>query len=181
MSITEDYDWSDLESKVETRESNVLPRSGTARTAGGTRRGTRRSSKRLDDLKTSLGTQMFQAGAMISLGMPVTGTYICQEAETFPDAVIQLAKKHTEWIEALERVSDIGPGITIGRTVLGIFAAAGTDRYHRTNGESGFDPDKRALNFLGVTQAYYAVHKDEADATETGYTPAPHGIFTPVS
>jgi hypothetical protein len=124
---------------------------------------------------------MFQAGSMIALGLPVTGTYVCQQAEPFPEAIIQLARKRADWIDALEKIADIGPGITVGRTVLGIGAAMGADRYHRTNGESGFDPDKRAAQFLGVTAAYYAVYKEGENATETGFTPAPHPIFESVS
>jgi len=180
-STTEDFDWSDLDEKVEVRESNVMPRQGTSRTPSGARRGVRRGTKRLDTLRQNLETQMFQAGAMISLGMPVTGTYICQEADKFPGAVIDLAKKRAEWIDALEKVSDIGPGITVGRTVLGIAAAMGADRYHRSNGESGFNPDKRACQFLGVTAAYYAVYKEQDNAPSGIYTPAPHGDFQPIS
>lgn len=172
-------DWSDLESKAEVRESNVMPRTGTSRMTG-TRRA-RRGTKRIGELEKALSTQMFTAGGMISLGMPVTGTYICQQSETFPHAVIELAQKRADWIDALEKIADVAPGITIGRTVLGIAAAMGTDRYHRTNGESGFDPDKRACQFLGVTKAYYDVYKDgEFDDTE-GYSPPPVGVFEPVS
>jgi hypothetical protein len=174
-------DWSDLDEKVEVRDTNVLPRTGTRRTPTSARRGARRGTKRLEDLQRALSNQMFQAGGMISLGMPVTGTYICQEAERFPDAIIELARKRSDWVEALEKVADVGPGITIGRTVLGIAAAMGTDRYYRSNGQSGFNPDKRACQFLGVTAAYYDVHKDDVNATETAYTPPPHGVFQPVS
>lgn len=177
----DDYDWSDLEAKAEVRESNVLPRTGTSRAPTGTRRVSRRGTKRLEDLQKALSGQMFQAGGMIALGMPVTGTYICQEAERFPDAIIDLARKRTDWIDALEKVADVGPGITVGRTVLGIGAAMGADRYHRTNGESGFNPDKRACMLLGVTSAYYSVYKDEADATPSSFTPPPHGVFEPVN
>ena len=179
---SEDFDWSDLEDKAEVRESNVLPRTGTSRTSSGTRRGSsRRGTKRLEELQKSLSAQMFQAGGMIALGMPVTGTYICQESERFPDAIIDLARKRTDWIDALEKVADVGPGITIGRTVLGIGAAMGADRYHRTGGESGFNPDKRACMLLGVTSAYYSVYKDEVDATPSTFTPPPHGVFQPVN
>jgi hypothetical protein len=173
-------DWSDLEDKAEVRESNVMPRTGTSRTPTGARRASRRGTKRLEELQKTLSTQMFSAGAMIALGMPVTGTYITQQSETFPDAIIDLARKRTDWLDALEKIADVGPGITVGRTVLGIAAAMGTDRYHRSNGESGFDPDKRACQFLGVTAAYYSVYKEgEYDAAE-GYRPPP-ATFQPVS
>jgi hypothetical protein len=173
-------DWSDLEAKAEVRETNTMPRTGTSRTTTGARRASTRGTKRLAELEKSLSTQMFTAGGMIALGMPVTGTYICGESETFPNAIIELARQRTDWIDALEKIANVGPGITIGRTVLGIAAAMGTDRYHRTNGESGFDPDKRACQFLGVTKAYYDVYKEgEFDASE-GYRPPP-GSFQPVS
>lgn len=179
----EDFDWSDLETATpEVRESNVMPRTGTSRTPTGARRASRRGTKRLEDLQKSLSQQMFQAGGMIALGMPVTGTYICQESERFPDAIIELARTRSDWVEALEKVANVGPGITIGRTVLGIGAAMGADRYHRTGGESGFSPDKRACQFLGVSAAYYNVYKDELNATESPtFTPPPHGVFQPVA
>lgn len=182
MTATADYDWSDLEEKTEVRDSNVMPRTGTARTPSGTRRASRRGTKKLEDLQKALSTQMFQAGGMIALGMPVTGTYICQEAERFPDAIIELARSRADWIDALEKVANVGPGITVGRTVLGIAAAMGTDRYHRTDGQSGFNPDKRAAQFLGVTAAYYSVYNEDRDRNgdSSAFTPPPHGVFTPV-
>jgi hypothetical protein len=176
-----DYDWSDLEDKAEVRDSNVMPRTGTARTPGGARRASRRGSKKLEDLQKSLSAQMFQAGGMIALGMPVTGTYICQEAERFPDAIIELARKRSDWIDALEKIADIGPGITAGRTILGIAAAMGADRYHRTEGKSGFNPGKRAAQFLGVTAAYYDVYKEGDNASAPAFAPPPHSSFVPVS
>lgn len=179
----EEFDWSDLEAATpEVRESNVMPRTGTSRTPTGARRASRRGSKRLEDLQRALSVQMFQAGGMIALGMPVTGTYICEESARFPDAIIELARSRSEWVDALEKVANVGPGITIGRTVLGIGAAMGADRYHRTGGQSGFNPEKRAAQFLGVTSAYYKVYKDELNASENPtFTPPPHGAFVPVT
>lgn len=174
-------DWSDLDTTPpEVRDTNVMPRTGTSRTPTGTRTRARRGTKRLEELQKQLSNQMFQAGGMISLGMPVTGTYVCQQAEVFPDAVIDLARTRSDWIDALEKVANVGPGITIGRTVLGIAAAMGADRYHRTNGESGFDPDKRAAQFLGVSAAYYAVYREGEHANQSNFQPPPHGVFQPV-
>lgn len=182
--ITQDYDWSDLEEKVEVRDSNVMPRdagTGTSRTQTGTRRRTNRRSAKLEQLRTALSGQMFQAGSMIGLGLPVTGYYIASESDNFSTAIIQLASKRAEWIDALEKVADIAPGITVGRTVLGVAAAMGTDRYHRSGGESGLDPDKRAAQFLGVTAAYYAVYKEQDASAGVTYAPAPHSAYNPVS
>lgn len=182
---TEDYDWSDLDetSKVEFRDTNTMPRqTGTSRTPAGTRRSSSRLTKRLDILQKQLSGQVFQAGSMIGLGLPVTGYYIAQESSNFTEAIVTLARKRTEWIEALEHVADIAPGITIGRTVLGIGASLGVDRYHRTDGKSGFSPDKRACAFLGVTAAYYAVHGEENNASsQAGVYQEPPTVFQPVS
>ena len=177
-----DFNWDTVE--ADPAESNVMPKApGTARTtAGATRRG-RTGVKRLSLLKEALASQMFQAGAMIGFGFPVTGYYIAQESEQFSSAIVDLAGKKAEWIEALENVAKIGPGLIVGRTVLGIGCALGTDRYHRTNGESGISPDKRAAMLLGVAAAYYEVYKDElSDAPASdGFVPPPHGTFVPVS
>lgn len=182
--ITQDYDWSDLEDKVEVRDTNVMPRdagTGTGRTPTGARRRSSRKSAKLDQLQTALSGQMFQAGSMIGLGLPVTGYYVAQESHNFSTAIVQLASKRAEWIDALEKVADIAPGITVGRTVLGIAASMGADRYHRTGGESGLDPDKRAAQFLGVTAAYYAVYKEQDASAGVTYAPAPHAAYQPVT
>lgn len=181
--MSADTDWESLipDEEVTPRETNVIHRQGTSRT-GTTRR--RTSSKRMTTLQDALSKEMFQAGAMIGFGLPVTGYYIAQEADNFTEAIIKLASKKAEWIDALEHISDIGPGITVGRTVLGIGAALGTDRFYRTNGQSGLDPDKQACAFLGVMNAYYEVHSDEregSNASENGYVPPPHGAFVPVT
>lgn len=182
MTADTDFNWDSMSDEdVKPAESNVMPRTGTSRT-GSSRRG-RTPVKRLSVLKESLSKQMFEAGAMIGFGLPVTGYYIAQESSKFSEAIVDLAGKKAEWIEALENVAKIGPGLVVGRTVLGIGCALGTDRYHRTNGESGISPDKRPAMLLGVAAAYYEVYKDELNASpeSNGFVPPPHGTFVPVS
>ena len=183
--IPPEYDW-DAElsgAKPEMRDTNTMPRTGTgtARTPTGARRGGVRATKRLDNLQTILSQQMFQAGAMIGVGLPVTGYYVASESDNFTRAIVTLARRKTEWIEALEHVADVMPGITIGRTVLGIACAMGTDRFHRSDGQSGMDPDKRAAMLLGVTAAYYEVYKEGNASTSGVYSPPPHPKFQPVA
>lgn len=177
-------DWSDLDTAdVKPADSDVMPRLGTTRSrqATGTGRGRTSKAKRLETLERQLSKQMFQAGAMVALGLPVTGTYICEQSEPFPEAIIHLASKRADWIEALEKVADIGPGITVGRTILGIGCAMGVDRYHRSGGESGISPDKRAAMFLGVASAYYKVYPEGQDAPTAGIVAEPPSVFQPVS
>lgn len=183
MTADTDFDFSDVAEESEAAESNVLPRTSRTRTSTGTGRrgGGRPATKRLNTLKENLSAQMFQMGMMTGMALPVTGYYLAQESDQFCDAMIKLASKKTEWIEALEQVANIGPGIIIGRTVLGTACALGVDRWHKTEGESGIHPDKRAAMFLGVSAAYHAVYDREEDAAAQTYVPPPGGTFVPVA
>lgn len=179
-------DWGEAETGAEFTGEQTLPRTGTSRTSTtGARRGRRVSDKRLKDLQEKLSGEMFTAGTMIGLGVPVTGYYVCQESDNFTNAVVALAAKNTTWVAALENLAMLGPGIAVGRTVLGIGAALAADRYYRTNGESGLNPERRSAMFLGVTAAYYAVHPPEGMSqngqSANGYRPPPYGGFSPVS
>lgn len=178
-------DWDSVASDSEFT-GNAMPRTSRAarpRTGGGRRV----SDKRLQALEEKLATEMFTAGTMIGLGVPVTGYYIGQESEHFCHAVVTLASKNSQWVAALENIAMVGPGIQVGRTVFGIGAALAADRYYRTRGESGLDPEKRSAMFLGVTAAYYAVHPPEGvtyaanGANGSRYQPPPNPNFDPLS
>jgi hypothetical protein len=184
--MTEDVNWGDIGSDNATSfDGNTMPKPGRSRTSAGAGGRTRRvSDKRLSALQEKLSAEMFQAGAMIGLGVPVTGYYICNESDNFTSAVVTLAARKTEWVAALENLASLGPGIVVGRTCLGIGASLAADRYYRTDGESGLDPERRAAMFLGVTSAYYAVHPPEGGFSaeqDTGYAPPPHAAYAPVS
>jgi len=133
-----------------------------------------RSQKKLEALQSRLSSEMFQAGTLIGFGVPTTGYYICQESNTFTAAVVQLAAKRPEWIEALEHIADIQPGLVIGRTVVGIGASLAVDRGRA-------DPEKSFMKFLGVYAAYQAVHNPDLEGVDVhGYQPPPSGQFVPV-
>lgn len=157
-------------------EAQETPVSASRGTRGGTR-GRRRSatSKKIDTLQKKLSSEMFQAGSLVGLGLPVTGYYVCQESDAFTKAVVQLALKRPEWVDALEHIANIGPGLIVGRTALGIGGAFAVDRKR-------VDPEKsKALKFLGVYAAWQAVNQPNS-VTEEGnaYVPPPAGKFVPV-
>src|SRR5579871_379268 len=141
---------------------------GTSTSGGGTTRRTSRLEKRLGVIQAKLSSEMFQAGAILGMGAPVTGYYVCQESGNFTEAVVALASKRPEWVDALEHIADIGPGITIGRTVLGMGAAFAVDRGRA-------DPEKQFMKFLGVYQAYQAVKGERKIGEESAshYVPPP--------
>lgn len=145
---------------------------GSAPPVTGRRRG-RPALKRLDTLQKRLSSEMFQAGAMVGFGLPVTGMYVCQESDAFTKAVVQLASSRVEWIEALEHIADIQPGLVVGRTVVGIGASIAVDRER-------IPPDRKFLQFLGVTSAYLKIQEHVDTEEGNAYQPPP-SKFVPVA
>lgn len=175
-SILEDagFDFSDITAdSVESASGPLTGSRGTARTGTGTRRRRSASSKKLETLQAKLSSEMFQAGAMIGMGLHVTGYYICSESDSFTKAVVQLAARRPEWIDALEHLADVQPGITVGRTVMGIGAAMAVDR-----GKA--NPEKNFMKFLGVYGAWKAVTDGAPEAEGSNYTPPPATSFVPI-
>lgn len=170
-------DFSDIDlDKVEAVPGPLTGSRGTNKPRGsGTRRISTAAQKKLDALQKRLSGEMFGGGALIGLGLPVTGYYICQESDGFTSAIVQLASKRPEWVEALEHLADIGPGITVGRTVLGMGAALAVDRGRA-------DPEKQAMKFLGVYAAWQAVQqgKERTAGASSNYAPPPAHPFQPV-
>src|SRR5262245_13983899 len=100
-------------------EAKSGPLSGSrSRTTTGTTRRRRASKNKLESLQVKLSQQMFMAGTMIGLGLPITGYYTCQESDRFTKAVVQLAAYRPEWVEALEHLAAIQPGLIVGRTAI---------------------------------------------------------------
>lgn len=174
-SILEDagFDFSDINEDTTEATSGPLTGSrGTTRTTGTRRR--RPAAKKLDNLQAKLSSEMFQAGALIGMGLHVTGYYICQESDNFTRAVVQLAAKRPEWIDALEHLADIQPGLIVGRTMFGIGASLAVDRGRA-------DPEKQFMKLLGVYSAWKAVENPTGDKVEgSSYSPPPAGAFVPL-
>lgn len=171
--LDEEFDFSEVEAGARADDTNVMP--STTRGASRGRPRGRRPVKRLETLQKKLSGEMFQAGTMIGMGLPTTGYYLAQESANLTQAIVDLAAHRAEWIDALEKVADIGPGITVGRIAIGTVAAIGVDR-------NRIDPDRALLGFLGVYQAYAATHDVEgsnAPGFAEGFSPPP-GTFHPV-
>lgn len=172
-------DFSDVSADVEAQAGPLRGSRGTNRAAGSRTTATRgtRLQKKLDALQTRLSQEMFMGGTMIGMGLHVTGYYICQESDTFTKAVVELASTRPEWVDALEHIANVGPGLIVGRTVLGMGAALAVDRGRA-------DPEKQFMKFLGVNAAWNAVKGDGkggASASANSYVPPPYGTFVPVS
>lgn len=176
-SVLEDagFDFSELDDAEVKTSSGPLSDSRSSRSTGtGSRRTRRPAAKKLDTLQKKLSSEMFQAGTILGLALPVTGYYACQESDQFTRAVVQLAAKRAEWVEALEHIADIQPGIVIGRTAVGLGAAIAVDRGRA-------DPEKSFMKFIGVHSAWEAVEGHAIESEEgSAYVPPP-AAFTPLS
>jgi hypothetical protein len=167
-----DFDKMGDETPVDTAPPGPLSGSRGSR-SGSPGRGRRPAAKRLEGLQKRLSSEMFQAGAMVGFGLPVTGYYVCQESNAFTKAVVQLASSRREWVEALEHIADIQPGIVIGRTVVGIGASIAVDR-------GRIEPDRKFLQFLGVTAAWMALKNPNLQTEEGNAYQPPPSSFAPV-
>lgn len=185
MTETSLDDFSDISPEnVEAQAGPLTGSRGTNRSAGTTRavRGSR-IQKKLDLLQVKLSKEMFMGGTVLGMGLPVTGYYICQESDGFTKAVVELASSRPEWVEALEHIADLGPGIAIGRTVLGMGAALAVDRTKEAAAKQE-RAERQFMRFLGVYAAYQAVNSEgERGVPQNGsrYSPPPFGTFVPVS
>lgn len=176
------FDWSSINMDDVEGESGPLKgsRSGT-RTPSGTRRRRKSSQNKLDALQVTLSQQMFMGGAMIGAAMPVTGYYTCQESDRFTKALVELASHRPEWVEALEHLADLQPGIIIGRTAVGLGAALSVDRSIIQARRGTGDPERpgelansQFMKFLGVYSAYMQTVDPGYKAEEgSAYRPPP--------
>lgn len=169
-------EWAEAFAEPEKTEAVPGPLTGSrgTRSTTGTRR-RRTGVKKLETLQKKLSQEMFQAGAMIGMGLNTTGLYICQESDAFTRAVIDLAATRPEWVDALENIANIQPGIVIGRTFIGIGASVAVDRGRA-------DPEKNVMKLLGVYSAWKKMQDNSYEMVEgSAYSPPPAGTFSPLS
>lgn len=172
-----DDDFADVEPEPEPEVKSSRAKAPATR-----RKAAARMPRRALSIRDALAKQMFTVGAMMGMGLPVTGYYVCQESDGFSDAIIRLAVKDGRYLDALEKITDIAPGVMIGRTVLGVGCAIGVDRWLRTDGERGIDPGKRAAMLLGVSAAWWEVTHGERDSPGPAAAASPpHAAFVPVT
>lgn len=186
MSVTDivpDLDFSELDDEGATpaaegpvtgsRSRGRGTSSATSSSSGTTSTPRRRgfTTKRLDALKSKLSGQMYTAGVLVGVPLPVTGIYTCQESARFSSAVVDLAASRPEWIEALEKLALLEPGLIVGRTAMGIGCALAVDRGRAK-------PDGRVAMFLGVTEAWMRLQEEDGDEGAS-YSPPP-SKFEPV-
>lgn len=152
--------------------------------AGTTRRAAGRSiDQRADRIQKSLDVQAFKFGAMISRVVPVTGTTIMKRSEKTSAALVTIARRKPEYLDALEKVAEFEHVMDLAEFVAAILAALAVD-FNQMN------PDGFAAKALGVTETYHELMDDgnieapvvqeEARVSGLQFGPGPLPTFQPI-
>ena len=130
--------------------------------------GTRRSSldKQLAQLADDFADNIRLVGMLVTPLLPVTGHVIATDADKTAQATIQLAKNNPKILLALQKASQIGPGVAFGRALLTIGVAVAVDTQRLA-------PDNQAAMMLGVTAVWQTIHgENTANAPSVPPPPA---------
>jgi hypothetical protein len=133
-----------------------------------------RSSQEISDALQQKADEFF---AVISIGLPVTGTYGVENSEKSIKALMAIAKRRPGLMKALMRVADGADGLDLGRTVLGLGVALQVDL-----GRIPADMlIARATGVTAVVEKYFA--DDTSPQNENVTTQVTHASprFTPIS
>lgn len=99
---------------------------------------------RLAELSKDVGSLLGFVGIMVSKPAPVTGVYIAEGAEEAGQEIVRLAKNSPVLLAALERASQVGPTVKLGKYAAGIVTALQVDTGRMA-------PDTMMARFTGVT------------------------------
>lgn len=101
-----------------------------------------RTTQEVSDALQQKADELF---AVISLGLPVTGTYGVENSDKAVKALMAIAKRRPKLLKALMRVADGADGMDLGRYVLGIGVALQVDM-------GRIQPDMLIARATGVTE-----------------------------
>lgn len=102
---------------------------------------------KLKRISADLAENVRLVGAVTSPALPVTGFIVLRDADQLASATVKLARNNPKILAALQRASQVGPGIAVGRflATMGTAIAVDTQR---------IDPRAALPAFLGVTAVW---------------------------
>jgi hypothetical protein len=153
---------------ADTKPDEPKPRGRPSRTA------VERSSQEIADALQQKADEFF---AVISIGLPVTGTYGVENSEKSIKALMAIAKRRPGLMKALMRVADGADGLDLGRTVLGLGVALQVDL-----GRIPADMlIARATGVTAIVEKYFADNDGPQNENVTTQVTHASPRFTPVS
>lgn len=179
--INQDGDDPGFETRVKAPGSKTPPSRdrGTDKTAEKKPVGRPRGSateRSVAEIQEALQQKVDETFAVVSLALPVTGTYGVENSEKAVKALITIAKRRPKLLKALMRVADGADGIEIGRFLLGIGFALQVDL-----GRIPADAlPARVTGVTAVVEKYF--NDDSGDEVNLNVTEqTTHARFQPVS
>lgn len=131
-----------------------------------------RLESQLARIQQELADDMLLLGTMAGPLFPVTGYYICENADPFTTALLKLCKNNQRMLRVLHRAASVAPVYEVFKTTAGVAYAVQVDRHQA-------DPHNTIGERLGVGRSYDAVYNpdnqpDTAPLSSNGYNPPPH-------
>lgn len=117
-------------------------------------------SKQLEGIREEFSDNIRLVGALITPALPVTGRVILTDADLVADSVVKLARNNPKVLLALQRASQVGPGVVFARSLvtIGIAVAVDTKR---------LEPDSQLAFMMGIAAHYDAIYGDENRTSRT--------------
>jgi hypothetical protein len=134
------------------------------------------SDRSIAEVQDAIQQKFDEAFAVVSLGLPVTGTYGVENSEKAVKALISIAKRRPKLLKALLKVADGADGIEIGRYMLGIGVALQVDM-------GRMQPDALPARVTGVTEVVqkYFIEPEEGEVNPNVTEQTTHARFQPIS
>lgn len=122
---------------------SVMEKGGSSRTSSekGSEKALNASLKRLS---AELGENIRLIGAIATPAVPITGFIVMRDADQCASAVVKLARNNPAILKALEKASQVGPGVALGKFFLTIGVAMAVDTQRLI-------PDSQLAVALGIT------------------------------
>jgi len=123
-------------------------------------------------IQQELADDMLLLGTMAGPLLPVTGYYICDNADAFTTALLKLCKNNQRMLRILHRAASVAPVYEVMKTSAGVAYSVQVDR-------SQADPHNIVGQRLGVSRAHQAVYgsdntSDMNTVSTNGFTAPPH-------
>lgn len=126
------------------------------------------------EIQESVQEKFDEALSVLSIGMPVTGTYGVENSEKAVKALFSIAKRRPKLLAALSKVADGADGIEIGRYMLGLSVAVQVDLQR-------IPYDSLPAKATGVTAIVEKYFLDDSETPNQNVTEqVTHARFQPV-
>lgn len=117
----------------------------------------------VEEISDAIEKKFSQFGAYLTIGLPVTGTYMVENSDQAVKALISIGKRRPKVMAALAKIADGGDGLDIAQYIAGIAVATQVDL-------GRVPPDMILAKATGVTaivEKYFVQEDDPSNPNVT--------------